>query len=602
VVAEYNSAVETLEDYVLRRVAHLRNINSEAFAQRQRIRAIMNGGQDGLRALLGDDIKIKDRDIPTANLVLSNADRLGQDLQDVPLLRVDPPANKETDTEKRSAEKRRRIVTSYDERDKLELLLPQAGRWLPGYGFTPWVITEKVDYDGNRYPVKQLRNPLNTWPGWWGPGQQPAEVAFTTQVPREDLARLYPHHADTITNPHKYKRSQTGGVILTAQSNTWEGSNGDIEVIEYVDHRGTFVCAPSVSKVLDFIPNPIRSGPPFYISKRFAFDKLVGQFDHTLGLMVQMAKLNVLSVIAASDSVFRETNVIGDIINQQYERGRNAVNYFTPGTRVERPGADVAFQVFQQIDRLERQLRITQNYPVSSDGISPMSYTTGAGVQELGAAASKNAKEYQKILRHTLEALDFKQLEWDEAMYPDDEKPLECTIGGETTVETYTPRKHIKGKYRTRRVFGVMAGWDEPNKIISGLQLMQANIIDRETMQENIDGLENVPKVNARIEQQDAVDRLYELLSQEALAGDPKAKAVLVEIAMGGDREKALQKYYRPEGEGETPDEAELMAAMGGMPQGPPQGELGPPPDVQTAMAMLGTGGAEAGIQSVGRF
>lgn len=562
----------------------------------------MNGGREGLRALLGQDIKMKDEDLPTANLILSNADRLGQDLQDPPLLRVDTPGNKDNDTERRQAEKRRRIVTAYDERDKLELLLPQAGRWLPGYGFTPWIVTEVKDYDGNRYPQAQLRNPLNTWPGWWGPGQQPSEVAFTTQVPREDLARLYPHHKNAIVNPARHTRTAMGGVVLTAQTNTWEGSDGDIEVIEYMDDRGTFVCAPSVSKVLDFIPNPLRSGPPFYISKRFAFDRLTGQFDHTLGLMVQMAKLNVLSVIAASDSVFRETNVIGDIINQTYERGRNAVNYFTPGTRVERPGADVAFQVFQQIDRLERQLRVTQNYPVSQDGISPMSYTTGAGVQELGAAATKNAKEYQKVLRHALQALDFKRLEWDDIMYPDDTKPLECTIGGETTIETYKPSKHIKGKYRTRRVFGVMAGWDEPNKIISGLQLMQANIIDRETMQENIDGLENVPRVNARIEKQDAVNRLYELLSQEALQGDPKAKAVLVEIAMGGDREKALEKYYRPEDEGENPMEAELMAAMGGMPQGPPQEELGPPPDVQTAMAMLGTGGAEAGIQTVGRM
>ena len=43
-----------------------------------------------------------------------------------------------------------------------------------------------------------------------------------------------------------------------------------------------------------------------------------------------------------------------------------------------------------------------------------------------------------------------------------------------------------------------MAGWDEPNKIIGGLNLLSARIIDRDTMRENIDGLENHGIVHPR--------------------------------------------------------------------------------------------------------
>ena len=44
-----------------------------------------------------------------------------------------------------------------------------------------------------------------------------------------------------------------------------------------------------------------------------------------------------------------------------------------------------------------------------------------------------------------------------------------------------------------------MAGFDEPQKIVTGLQLLQAGVIDTETLQDNIDGLENIQKVQERI-------------------------------------------------------------------------------------------------------
>ena len=85
-----------------------------------------------------------------------------------------------------------------------------------------------------------------------------------------------------------------------------------------------------------FIPNLLKDRPPFKLAKRFAFDLLIGQFDHVVGLMAMMAKLNVLAVIAAGDAVFRETNIIGDMISKEYKRGRNQQNFFTTGTKIEK--------------------------------------------------------------------------------------------------------------------------------------------------------------------------------------------------------------------------------------------------------------------------
>ena len=84
--------------------------------------------------------------------------------------------------------------------------------------------------------------------------------------------------------------------------------------------------------------------------------------------------------------------------------------------------------------------------------------------------------------------------------------------------------------YKTRRVYGVMAGFDEPTKIVSGLQLLQAGIIDKETLQENMDGLDNVQKINDRILKDEAERTLFETLKVQASQGDPKATMALVQI------------------------------------------------------------------------
>ena len=595
---------ETRTDRVLRRIHNLRNRNLLMFEQRSRIRDIMNGGEQGLKALIGDKVKIKSRDIPTANLLLSGMDRLGQELQDPPDLKVDYPEDKDDKKPKERADKRRRIVSAYDEFDRLDMQMPQVGRWIPGYGFAVWTITERKDNLGNRWPRAQLRDPYTCWPGYWGPDQIPAEVAFTSIVPREDLARIYPQHKSQLMATMGHERTNHGGWVLSNQGQ-WSGTgHGGIEVIEYIDNDGTYVAVPQLKLVLSFVPNQLVSGPAFVIAKRFAFDALIGQFDHTIGLMAMMAKLNVLAVIAAGDAVFRETNIIGDMISKTYKKGRNEQNFFTPGTRIEKGGNDVAFQVFQEIDRMERQLRITQNYPVSADGISPMSFTTGEGVRELGGANNRNTKEHQKVLKRAVQDLDSKRLELDEVAYGEDRKPLEVTSSGQTRVETYSPAKDIKGQWRTRRIYGVMASWDEPSKLIGGIQLIAADALDVETFQENLSGLDNIPLINKRISQAKSAERLLELLTQEALQGNPTAKAALVEINLTGDMEAVLNKFYRPEADAPGPTEEEIAAVappgQGGPPGAPPSG--GPPP-VSTVLSQLPSGGPpEGGLQTVGRI
>ena len=52
----------------------------------------------------------------------------------------------------------------------------------------------------------------------------------------------------------------------------WANSNGNGKiVVEYKDSEGTYVFLPENRKIIDYMENPLKSGPCFVIAKRFSF-------------------------------------------------------------------------------------------------------------------------------------------------------------------------------------------------------------------------------------------------------------------------------------------------------------------------------------------
>ena len=75
-----------------------------------------------------------------------------------------------------------------------------------------------------------------------------------------------------------------------------------------------------------------------------------------------------------------------------------------------------------------------------------------------------------------------------------------------------------------------MASFDEPQKIVTGLQLLQAGIIDKQTMQEEMDGLDNLQMINDRITKEKAERVLFESLLAQAQQGNMQAMTSLTSI------------------------------------------------------------------------
>jgi hypothetical protein len=563
------------------KITQLHFDNQSAYSTRGRIRAIMNGGPDGLLALLGDQIKgFQDFQIPVPNLMMSGLEHLSQKIGRIPNLKVDVPNNKDSERARAKADKIARIVTSYDDTQKLDLQMPQVGRWLPGYGFAVWVIREKKGPDGTPYPCAELRDPYNCFPGYFGADQQPKEMAIIRRVPKNALSKAYPKSADKINSKSFYQANTLGvgnayaSAYTDSYNGSWANSNGEGDLIaEYYNEEGTYIFHMTSATILDFIPNPLDSGPAFVVAKKFAFDRLQGQYDQIIGLMASMAKINVMSIIAMEDAVFTETNISGEIESGQYRKGRFAVNYLAPGTQVSKPASNVPYQIFQQIDRIERQLRVGGSYPVSDDSQSPLSFATGRGLEELGASMSLMIREYHTVMADAIEMIDSKRLEWDQKMYGGSAKELSGYYNNQFFSEKYDPSTDIQGAYKTRRVYGAMAGYDEPQKIVTGLQLLQAGIIDTQTLQENLDGLDNLTTVNTRITKEKADKVLFDSLLAQAQQGDPKATMAVIQIRKKPDNmQSILDKFYTAE-QPEIPEaEQELLGGATPPPQGPPPG------------------------------
>ena len=506
-------------DELYSRVYELRSMHSDYVGDKENIRAIMNGGADGLKALLGKDMQDMDyKQLPAPNLLMSALERFAQKLGRAPDLKVDIYNDKDSERATKRAEKLERIVHAYDDIQKLDKQLPQVGRWLPGYGFAVWILKEKKDANGIPYPVAEIRDPYLCYPGYFGVDQQPTELAVVQRVPHKTLAQMYPKHKNVILDENSSEYNTMA--YLSSYDQGWANADGTGKVVaEYYDEEGTYVFLPENRIILDFIPNPLKSGPRFVVAKRYSFDQMQSQFHHVIGLMANMAKINVLSVIAMEDAVFTETNIIGEIESGQYRKGRFAVNYLTPGSQVSKPTNNLPYQLFQQIDRLERHLRLGSAYPVSDDGQSPNAFVTGRGLEELGQSASLHVREYQTVLTDALEEVDSKRLEWDEIMYKGQRKPIAGFRKGTAFKETYDPGTDIAEMYKTRRVYGVMAGFDEPQKIITGLQLKQQGVIDMQTLQENLDGLDNISQIQNRVNAEKAENVLFESLMAQAAQG-----------------------------------------------------------------------------------
>jgi hypothetical protein len=618
------------EQRVLERISELKRTGAEERSLRQRIQAIMDGGARGIAAVMAWDqgrqaqsidevAKAYGVDLAAVNMMASGVERLGQRVGDIPYLRAAEAYQRDL---REQFAHRRAIVADWDEYQQLELLFPQIGRWLPGYTQFLWTICQGYySYAAEQipYPYVHLRDSFDVY---MGHGLEPDDALVVRRVPLRVLQAQYPEATLRSRYPDFSWRSATSRLERAATMRSlgngasppgpsrWEGEHSGIEVCEYMDAHATSLMVPDLGMAFSTIENPVYPEPPFVAARRYSFNLNVSAYHHVIGLNAMMARLNILGLVATEDGVFAPTNIIGELESGEYLHGRGEVNLFSQGSKVERGMSDQPQTLWAMTDRIEKQLRIGASYDLSSDGISPNSYATQAGIQELQSGVERNVAEYQKIIRRATERLDTRRLMWAERVWPKRRTKLYFFSTKEQT--TYTPAKHIKGDYRTRRRHAVGGLWGSTNNVVQALQLLQTGVLDIETIQDAVPGIGDGEQILQRNRAREAEKALMARLAStppgQPLAVDD-ASAVLVAIMADPDRQDEIltEKFTPPPPEEAPPEMAPPMGMEGGMPGETPPGIMEMLAQMegnrtQTTMSrIMSNNTADAGVQLVGR-
>ena len=247
--------------YVLERLDALRSQNAGYLADRGRIRSIMNGGASGIEAIMawdqgkGSSGRMNSAslgtDLPAVNMMASGVERIAQRIGVPPTLKI-PYGPRDSTAAQHAAEARERIVEGWDSLSNVDMQYPQIGRWLPGYGFCAWVLRPRIDpVTKQLWPHIELRDPYDTWPGFFGVGQQPSEVAFRRSVPLVAMSKAFPEYDWKAISERK-----RGGTASRAEAgqvgDSWEGNKGGVQVLEFYDDTGMYVCVPEFDLVVDY--------------------------------------------------------------------------------------------------------------------------------------------------------------------------------------------------------------------------------------------------------------------------------------------------------------------------------------------------------------
>jgi hypothetical protein len=315
------------------------------------------------------------------------------------------------------ADTRRKATLAWWEQNKVGNLLKLRARYYVGYGSTPVKITPNMDLGIPRW---ELRSPLACYP-----------------APTNDITAVYPDDCISTYPRTAYEVGQLFGTTMAG------AADAQFELIEYCDADETVLAVlgpaktsnggdvfagigkeiinlepPSFSwgqmttpgksmALVKRIPN--RAAMPLVVmANRVSLDKLMGQFDQTLGMYQLQARLMALEVIAVEHGVFpdewlisRDSQVPDIVVPAD---GRKGVMGVVTGGVIERHNLTPGTQTYPMMDRLERGQRVTAGIPAELQGEGATNVRTGKrGDSIMSATIDFPIKEAQDMLATSMQ-------------------------------------------------------------------------------------------------------------------------------------------------------------------------------------------------------
>ena len=327
-----------------------------------------------------------------------------------------PPRDDSVKREQQTAEKRRRALYGWWEKNDLEMLVPRRARQLLAYAQSPVMLWPDFELGIPRW---RMRDPFGTFPAQClNPGDfTPKDCIFAYTQTYDYVERHFPEKFEMLYR--KERRLRDSRLVLLDYVDDEELVTvvlGDqpVDALTSQHFYSTSPSGPGTGfkgsrpyEELTRLPN--RAGIcTAVVPGRITLDKMLGQFDGVVHLYAQMARLTALELIAVEKGIFPDTYLESRPGEQAKfltgpHDGRTGLVNIVQGGTVREVGTNPGFQTNPTIDRLERAQRLTAGIPAEFGGESASNVRTGRrGDAVLSAAVDFPVQEQQKVLAASL--------------------------------------------------------------------------------------------------------------------------------------------------------------------------------------------------------
>jgi len=501
--------------------------------------------------------------------------------------------NVNNDRAKKKADKRSIIANNYVQHSRLQTQMYVGADWYLTYGFLPIII--EPDFE-NLMPRIRVENPLGAYPEFDRYGRI---VSYTKRY-RKTLRELIVEFPEYETQ------------ILGRDGRTGKDLNSIMEMIRYEDKDQVVLFLPERDNLpLRKANNPLGK-LMVYVARRPGIDPEDprGQFDDVIFPQIARSRFASLAMDAAEKSVNAPFAVPNDV--QEFAFGPDSILRSSNPAGIRRVGLELPTAAFTEQQVLEKEIRMGSRYPEGRSGNIDANIITGSGVQALLGGFDTQVKAGQQILAEAFESVLGLAFEMDERLFNQVKKITGTHSGASYEIE-YQPSKDISGDYTIQVRYGLMAGLDPNRALIFSLQALQAGLVSRDFVMRELPWTMNVSGEQERIDIEKMRDSLAQSLSATAQAipqmatqgQDPselilKIAEVIKERRNGTNIEDAVSKAFPAPAPVAPPAPApmppdQMMAAMGGMPEGMPSA----PPEQPMAEGLAPEGQPPMGLEQI---
>ena len=536
-----------------------------------------------------------------ANVVANFIDIVARDLSEVmaPLPAINcSAANQVSDRARTFADKRTRIASNYFLHSDLSVQMYSGADWYLTYGFLPFII--ELDEEA-KLPRIRLENPIGSYPEFDRYGRC---IAFAKRysLTLGELVSQFPEYDRELLGAGGYNQDL----------------NNQIEMIRYYDEEQSIIYVPTRHNlILSQAKNPLGKIMVVVARKPSIDSELRGQFDDVLGIQLLRNRFALLAMEAAEKSVQAPIVLPQDV--QELQLGGDAVIRTANPAGVRRVELTLPQGAFTEQKLLNDELRVGTRYPESRTGNIDASIVTGQGVQALMGAFDTQVKSAQAIFAASLRDVISLCFRVDEEIYPQ-EKTIRGVDSGSPYEITYKPNKDIKGDYSADVRYGMLAGLNPAQGLIFMLQALGGKLISKDMAMRELPFTVNVTQELEKIEIEDMRTALLgsltaytqaipQMASQGQDASDVvrKIAAVIKARQKGQALEDAIEATFAPQQQvppagASNPSVEQTSPAPAGAPVGgspsPESAPLAaplPPPDIQSVLSSLTSGGKASG-------